>query len=99
MKSSIRIILALALGFVIGGLASLANGQGLLLSLQASLILSFLVGVIVAVLSWGMDIAEEKGYPGWLGFLLALIFNFLGLIILMLLPTPKRQKGKNRVSI
>jgi hypothetical protein len=86
MNSTIRILLALAMGFVIGFVMPLANGLGPLEALQAGLGFAFLVGVIVAILSWGMDIAIEKGYPGWLGFLLALVFNILGLVILLLLP-------------
>jgi hypothetical protein len=37
-------------------------------------------------MSRGIDLAERKGFPGWAGFLLALIFNVFGLLILISLP-------------
>lgn len=86
MNSTIRILLALALGFVSGFVIPLGNGQDLLWALQSGLGFALLIGCIVAILSWGMDIAIEKGYPGWMGFLLALVFNVVGLLLLVLLP-------------
>ena len=98
MNSTIRILLALVMGFVIVFVISLANsaatGIGFVEVLQASLGFAFLVGVIVAVLSWGMDIAVEKGYTGWLGFLAALVLNIVGLVILLLLPSRSVKNSK-----
>ena len=87
MNSRLRIGLALILGFFIGLGISLANGQDFLSALQGGLYLALIVGVIVAFLSWGMDMAVKKGYPSWLGFLLAFCLNIIGLIILALLPS------------
>ena len=87
MNSGIRIVLSLCLAFVIAVPVSLLNGRDWVSALQAGLGFAVLVGTIVAILSWGMDIAIEKGYPAWFGFILALILNVFGLIILALLPT------------
>lgn len=86
MNSWIRIGLAGVLSFLLSLGVALANGQNLLAALQAGLVIALLTGAIVAILSWGMDMAVAKGYPGWLGFLLALCLNILGLIVLALLP-------------
>jgi hypothetical protein len=86
MKSWIRIGLAFALGFLISISVSLANGKDWLGAFQTGLYFAMLIGVFVAILSWGIDIAVEKGYPNWFGFILALCLNALGLIILALLP-------------
>jgi len=102
MNSTIRILLALVLGFVIAFVIALANsgatGAGFVEILQGSLFFALLVGIIVAVLSWGMDVAIKKGYPGWMGFLLALIPDNMGLDILLLLPrrSAKRNKPQSR---
>jgi hypothetical protein len=86
MNSTIRILLAVLMGFGIGAVTPLVNGQDIRWALQAGLGFALLMGCIVAVLSWGMDIAVEKGYPGWVGFVIALVFNILGLVIMLLLP-------------
>src|SRR5262245_14918061 len=86
MNSGIRIALALCLAFVIAVPLALSNGRDWVSALQAGVGFALLVATIVAILSWGMDIAVEKGYPGWFGFVLALILNIFGLIILALLP-------------
>jgi hypothetical protein len=44
------------------------------------------VATIVALLSWGIDIAVKKGYPDWVGFLLVLLFDVFGLLVLAILP-------------
>jgi hypothetical protein len=94
MNSWIRIGLALVLGFLIGMGIPLANGQDLLFALRAGLQFALLIGVIVAILSWGVDIAVEKGYPSWLGFLLVLCLNILGLILLVILPSHTLASNK-----
>lgn len=87
MKSSTRIVLALVISFIAGFILALFNGRGLLLSLQSALFFTIIVTIIVAILSWGIDIAVKKGYPDWVGFLLALLLNVFGLAILAVLPT------------
>ena len=87
MNSGIRIVLGLCLAFVVAVPISLSNGRDWVSALQAGVGFALLVGTIVAIQSWGMDIAVEKGYPGWFGFCLALLLNVFGLVILALLPT------------
>lgn len=86
MKSSTRILLALIISFLLSVFISFSNGRDLLLSLESGFIFAITVATIVAMLSWGMDIAGEKGYSGWVGFLLVLILNVLGLVLLALVP-------------
>ncbi len=86
MNTWTRTGLALVLGLSIGTFVSFLNGRDFVSALQAGFGFALLVGFIVAVLSCGMDIALEKGYPGWLGFLLVLCLNIVGLMILALLP-------------
>ena len=86
MSSQIRIVLALALGFLAAFIICLANGLGFYTALQNGFIYALIVGAIVAILSWGMDLAVEKGYPGWVGFVLVLFLNIIGLLVLALLP-------------
>jgi hypothetical protein len=97
MNTWSRIGLALVLGFMIGLVVPLVNGDGFLSALQRGLIFSVLIGAIVAILSWGMDIAVEKGYPGWLGFILVLLLNIVGLIILVILPSSSLAPNKQAV--
>ena len=87
MKSNTRIFLALVISFLAGLVLALLNGRDLLLSLQSALFFAIIATTIVAILSWGMDIAAKKGYPAWVGFLLALFLNIFGLAILAVLPT------------
>src|SRR5262249_21720921 len=78
--------LALVLGLSIGTFVSFVNGRDFVSALQTGFGFALLVGLIVAFLSCGMEIALEKGYPGRFGFLLVLCLNVVGLIILALLP-------------
>jgi predicted neutral ceramidase superfamily lipid hydrolase len=94
MKSILRVAFAFMLSFLVAALFSNANGRDLSLSLQSGLFLAILSAILVAILSWGIEIAAKKGYPSWLGFLLALIFNFLGLVILAILPNKTTQAPK-----
>ena len=86
MKSGTRILLALVISFLAGLLLAFFNGRDLLSSLQSALFFAVIATSIVAILSWGMDIAVKKGYPAWLGFLLAFFLNIFGLAILAILP-------------
>ena len=86
MNSWMRIKIAVFLGLFIGVLTAFVNGRDLSSALQAGFGFALLVGIIVAALSWGMETAIEKGYPGWFGFLLVLCLNFVGLVIVALLP-------------
>jgi hypothetical protein len=76
------IILAFALGYVI----VLSNGRGFIQALSAAALLALIAGVTVGILSWAVEYALRKGYPGWLGFLLIFFLNFVGIFILLLLP-------------
>jgi len=87
MKTNTRIVLALVISFLAGFILALLNGRSLFLSLQSALFFTIIVTTIVAILSWGMDIAVKKGYPAWVGVLLALFLNVFGLAILAVLPT------------
>ena len=87
MKSNTRIFLALVISFLAGLVLALLNGRDLLLSLESALSFAIIATAIVAILTWGMDIAVKKGYPAWVGFLLALFLNIFGLAILAVLPT------------
>ncbi|MEJ2709962.1 MAG: hypothetical protein P8074_20290 [Anaerolineales bacterium] len=86
-----RTIISLILGFSIGFLFSIRNGRDIQTSLLSALVFSLLVAVIVAVLSWSIEYAERKGYPGWLGFVLVLCLNVIGVLILFLLPERRAQ--------
>ena len=96
MKSSTRIILSFVISFILGVVISLSNGRDLLSSLQSAFIFAIIVATIIAMLSWGIDIAVKKGYSDWVGFLLVLILNILGLVILAVLPN--KTTGINHVS-
>ncbi len=89
MTSSTRIFLAFVISFPLSVVISLSNRQGLVLSLQSGFVFSIIVTFIVSILSWGIDIAVKKGYPRWAGFLLVLIFNVFGLVLLAILPNKK----------
>jgi len=90
MKSGTHIVLALIISFLLGVVISFLNRADLFLSFQSGFIFAMIVTTVVAMLSWGMDIAVDKGYSGWAGFVLVLIFNVLGLVILALLPNKIR---------
>jgi len=86
MKSSTRIFIGFIVSFLLGFVISLLNGRDLTSAVQAGFFFAVLVGIIVAMLSWGMDIAVKKGYPAWVGFFLVLFLNVFGLLILVVLP-------------
>jgi multisubunit Na+/H+ antiporter MnhB subunit len=91
MQTKTRIIFALLIGFVTGLAVSYTNKPDLISSLQAGVFLALITGVAVAMLSWGMDTAEKKGYPGWLGFMLVLVLNVFGVMIVDLLPVRSKD--------
>jgi hypothetical protein len=86
-----RTIISLILGFSIGFLFSIRNGRDIPTSLLTALVFGLLVAVVVAVLSWSIEYAQRKGYPGWLGFGLVLCLNVIGVLILFLLPERRAQ--------
>ena len=85
-KSIIRIVLAFVISFLVAVFFSYSNGRDLPISLQMGFFLAIVTATLVAILSWGIEIAVMKGYPGWWGFLLALIFNIFGIVVLAILP-------------
>ena len=86
MTSNKRIMVALIISFLTAIVFSMFNGRDLPSAFQAGFIFAPTIAIVVAILSWSIDIAVKKGYPGWMGFLLALILNILGLLILAVLP-------------
>jgi len=84
MKSNTRIVMAFVISFTLTFVLACFNGQTLLIALQSSFGFAILTTFLVAILSWGIDLAERKGIPSWVGFLLVLIFNVFGLAILAL---------------
>jgi hypothetical protein len=81
-----RIGLAFTLGLFIGINISISNGSNLLTALRDGIIFSLIITSIVALITWGMNISKEKGYPIWVGFVLVLFLNIIGIIILLLIP-------------
>lgn len=81
---------SILVAFTVGFVVSLLNGGGLRGSLYSGFYFSLLVGAIIAILSWAYNYAEIKGYNGWVGFLLLLLLNIIGLFILVLLPVKQR---------
>jgi len=94
MKTATRVISALVLSFVVGVTLASANGQDILTALRSSLIFASITAAVVALLSVGMEKAEEKGYPAWFGLLLVVLLNVLGLVILALLPSQSAERRR-----
>jgi hypothetical protein len=82
-----RTLLAILLGFGIALLFSVLNGRTFVQSLYYAVLFAVIVGFTVGLLSWASEYAVMKGYPGWSGFVLVLFLNFIGVFILILLPT------------
>src|SRR5262245_44735067 len=92
MKTAARVISALALAFVVGVTLASANGQDVVTALRSSLAFASIAATLVALLSFGMEKAVDKGYPAWLGLLLVVLLNVLGLVILTLLPARMTER-------
>lgn len=91
----LQIIAALIMGFVLGSVISFYNGQDFASSLMAGLWFSLIVGVIVSILAWAVETAKQKGYSALTGFILVLVLNILGIVILLLLPTKTSRTTRN----
>jgi hypothetical protein len=90
-----RIALAFTLGLFIGVNISISNGANILSALGDGFIFALCITFVVAIISWGMDIAKAKGYPIWVGFVLALFLNIIGIMILFLLPSHTKNEPTN----
>ena len=91
-----RLGLAFTLGLLIGINISISNGANLLTAIRDGFIFSLIITSIVALISWGLNLSKEKGYPIWVGFVLVLFLNIIGIIILLLLPSHlKKELTKN----
>jgi len=90
MKSGTRIWLAFVLGFLAGLLFELSNGNDFLSALQPAFFFAILTTALVSLLTGGIELARRKGYADWVGFVLVLVLNVFGLILLMLLPKRNR---------
>jgi hypothetical protein len=81
-----RIGLAFTLGLFIGINIAMSNGANLQTAITEGLIFSLIISAVVALISWGLKLTTEKGYPVWVGFVLVLFLNIIGILILLLLP-------------
>lgn len=86
-----KVSIAALLGLITGFIVSLVNGKDLLPSLISGLQFSIIVTVVVIALTWASEVSEQKGYDQWVGISLVLIFNIIGIVILLCLPTKKRS--------
>ena len=86
-----RILSSLALALAVGYVVSLANGLEFARAIVNGVILAVFVGTFVAVLSWSVEISEQKGYSACAGVLAVLILNILGVLVLLLLPPKSKQ--------
>jgi hypothetical protein len=87
-----RLGLAFTLGLFIGINISISNGANLLTAIRDGFIFSLIITFIVALISWGMNLTKEKGYPIWVGFVLVLFLNIIGIIILLLMPIHSKNE-------
>ena len=65
--------------------SALGAGLGLLVTLVG-------LAVAIAILYWGYRIAKKRGYPAWLGLVLAFFLGLIGILILYLLPAKTRAQ-------
>jgi len=86
-----RIGLTFSLGLLIGINISTSNGANLPTAIRDGFIFSLIITFIVALITWGMNLTKEKGYPIWVGFVLALFLNIIGIIILLLMPIREKK--------
>lgn len=87
-----KTLLAFILGWTSSMVACLVNQLPLGDALLRSLGFGILVSAIVAVLAWASETAEQKGYPGWLGFWLVVVLNIVGIFIIWLLPERNTER-------
>jgi ABC-type transport system involved in cytochrome c biogenesis permease subunit len=87
MRSLLRIVAAIALGFVVGFVGAVISGQPVVRSLVGAAMLAMVVGAILALFSWAIDAARDKGYSAWLRVWAVLLLNVLGFLLLALLPS------------
>jgi hypothetical protein len=92
MKTATRTISAFALAFIVGTILATANGLDPATALGSSITFAGITAALVALLSFGIEKAEEKGYPAWMGVLLVVFLNVLGLVILTFLPRQPAER-------
>jgi hypothetical protein len=98
MSLAKRIALAFSLGLFVGINTALSNGFSLTIAVRDGLIFSVVVSIYVAIISWGIGIAEEKGYPVRGIFFLLLFLNVIGIVILLLLPNRKEKAAAGMIT-
>jgi hypothetical protein len=81
-----RVALVFTMGMFFGTNISISNGSTLLTAIRDGLFFSIIISFVVILIDWGINIAKEKCYPIWIGFVLALLLNVIGILILKLLP-------------
>lgn len=97
MSKKLFCSLAFLLGFGIGMIATLYNGLSLTSALTNSLIFALVVLYAALISLWGMSLAIHKGYAEWLGFLLGLVLNLIGILILYILPRRSAQEPAGEI--
>jgi uncharacterized membrane protein len=70
------------------------NRKGLVPAFIRGILFSMIVALIVIALSWAAEVSEKKGYDQWVGILLVLILNIIGIVILLCIPTKKQRNTK-----
>ena len=86
-----RTVIAILASLLIGLLLALFNGLDLISAVKAALIFSVITGAIVAMLSWAVEIAREKGYSAVIAFLAVIILNIFGILLLLALPSTRKE--------
>lgn len=81
-----RIVVLTFLVLLAAFVITLANRQNVALALQNAFVFAGVVGLLMVLLHIGASIAERKSYPTWLGVVLTLFLNIIGLMILLVLP-------------
>lgn len=71
------------------------NRKDLVPAFIRGILFSMIVALIVIALSWTAEVSEKKGYDQWVGILLVLILNIIGIVILLCIPTKKQREYKS----